>query len=68
MAAPSSNREQHGGSTKEAPAVSTEGTVSLGEADVAIIPAEARQLLEEYSGIPPDQVLKHVTDVVNIAP
>ena len=61
MAAQVKESERHGDSTGQAPSVNaTEMAV--------MIPSEGRKLLEEYSNIAPDEVIKHVTSVVNIAP
>lgn len=55
--------QQHGSSTAQAPATSSQEAPSPGQ-DVIKISSEARELLEEYSGIAPNEVRKHVNGVV----
>ena len=37
----------------------------IDDADIPELPQPARQLLEDYSGIPPDQVQVHVLEIVS---
>ena len=67
MAAQSNEDKRYGNSTVQAPAHSTQEMEYSGPGAITI-PSEGRKLLEKYSNIAPDEVLRHVTGVVNITP
>lgn len=67
MATQSNKDEQHGNSEAQSSAINPPETASSGQG-VPMISTEGKKLLEEYSNIAPEDVMKHVTGVVNIPP
>lgn len=66
MVTQSNENERHGNSEAQTSASSPPETAGSGQG-VPMISPEGKRLLEEYSKIAPEEVIRHVTGVVNIA-